>query len=233
MNKLCCKLSIGYQIGAVGAVGVVGLIFVGLLYLFGSMALSASNRELEKVNATLERLAAVKLDLLEARRGEKDFLLRKKDEYAEKQRAAVASFNVDMKGLKELLPSDEQGRIDKFTSLVSDYVRQFSRVVDIAHKVGLDESSGLQGAMYTSLRDVEKAVEERHEVALEAALLQLRQFEKNFLIRHDVKELERMRGAFNRFNVSLQQSSMAGEAARVTERMMVYQRAFGELATAI
>jgi methyl-accepting chemotaxis protein len=188
---------------------------------------------LEIGNATLETLDNVKIDLLEARRAEKDFLLRRKEDYSVKNRAALTKFRKDIKALHDIEDADHQDVLNKIAASVDEYGRQFNVTAEAAQKVGFDENSGLLGAMRQSVHEIEQAVQAKHEIRLEAALLMMRRYEKDFLMRHDAKSLDAMKEAAARFNAALAQSSMGGEAERISERLTAYLRDFNSLAAAI
>src|SRR5438309_6083587 len=81
------SLSIGrvsHKVAALGAIGVVGLIAVAAIYFFGNAAQQA-NRDMAAAARTISRLSAESsVALLDARRAEKDFLLRSDDKYVKR-----------------------------------------------------------------------------------------------------------------------------------------------------
>jgi len=80
------NIRMAYKIGSLGAVGILGLLLVGVIYFVGSetqtryqtIAAAAS-----AVEATTNKLL---IQLLQSRRHEKDFLLRKDEQYVERHR---------------------------------------------------------------------------------------------------------------------------------------------------
>src|SRR5216684_752900 len=103
MARLLSHIGISRQIGLVGLIGVIGLIVVGGSYYVGSVKLAEAGRELAQSNSGLATLAAVKIDLLEARRSEKDFQLRRKEDYVKKHATALAAFTRDAGALRDLV----------------------------------------------------------------------------------------------------------------------------------
>src|SRR5947209_2086084 len=93
-------------------------------------------------------LKLVEINLLEARRAEKDFLLRRKDDYVQKNDSAASAASRDLKtSCGPILRAESRAVADKIILLVADYVTRFAAVVQAEHKVGLDENSGLQGSL--------------------------------------------------------------------------------------
>src|ERR1700692_1490848 len=103
MNRFLDRLGINRQITLVGMLGVVGLIIVGIVYYIGNAEQSGAQQRLGRATQSLDTLNAVKIDLLEARRSEKDFLLRRKDDYVQKHDVAVAAASRDLVVLRALV----------------------------------------------------------------------------------------------------------------------------------
>src|SRR5258708_25032932 len=95
MTRILSRLGVSYQIGLVGLIGVIGLVVVGIVYYFGSNELASAGRALEQSNSGLATLAEIKIDLLETRRAEKDFLLRRKEYDIKQHDEALAKFAAD------------------------------------------------------------------------------------------------------------------------------------------
>jgi methyl-accepting chemotaxis protein len=231
MRGIFAHIRICYQIGLVGLSGVLGLLIVGGLYYYGGMELAASNRRLERANATLALLDRIKIDLLEVRRGEKDFLLRHSLDYVKKHADALARFKDDLTSLAELKDSRSRAPIDKVAVAISEYEKQFGAVVDTAVKIGLSENSGLQGTLRQSVHDIEKTIVGDDDARLDAAMLMMRRHEKDFFARLDRQYLDEMKEASARFSELLGQSSLpVGQKTHILEQLAGYQGDFAAAA---
>ncbi len=233
MKKLLSKFGVAYQIGLVGGLGVVGLVLVGLLYYGGTVEVAASNRALERTNAGLALLDQVKIDLLEARRSEKDYLLRRNEEFAKKQAEALARFRRDSKALGALVDARDRALIEKVGAAMAEYETQFGVVVADTAKVGIDENSGLQGTLRDSVHGIEHTIDDDKDARLDAAMLMMRRHEKDFFARLERKYLEQMTAAAVRFGELLAQSPLpAAQKADITAKLVAYQHDFKAAAEA-
>ena len=84
-NRWICmnlRIRLSHKIAAIGAIGVLGLAIVGGLYLFGSWTQARSQKNAEDASAIAMLTSKLSNQMLQARRAEKDFLLRRDDRYA-------------------------------------------------------------------------------------------------------------------------------------------------------
>jgi methyl-accepting chemotaxis protein len=226
MQRILGRIGIRYQIGFVGLAGVLGLVLVGGLYYIGNQHLAVSDRSLERANASLAMLDRMKIDLLEAQRDEKDFLLWRSDEFVKKHTAALARSKQDGAALSALVGPDRQALIDKVAAMMGEYEKQFGAVVGDVVKVGRDENDGLQGALRGSAQEIEKTIGDE-DARLDAAMLIMRRHEKDFLARLDGKYVAQMRQAAARFSELLALSALPAERkSEIAKQLVSYQRDF-------
>jgi methyl-accepting chemotaxis protein len=227
VNKLLSRFRIAYQIGLIGAIGVFGLLVVGIFYFTGLSVETKAQQDLARANDALSILGAVKVDLLEARRSEKDFLLRLSDDYVKKQAAAVDAFGKGAATLSALVSGDIRQQIEKVSAGVAQYKAQFSAVVADAVKFGYNENAGLQGSLRASVHAIEDLVNAEKNSALDAAMLMMRRHEKDFFARKDPQYLDAMKKAASRFGETLDASAMASDSKAVIHaKLDAYQRDF-------
>jgi methyl-accepting chemotaxis protein len=227
MGKFFTRIGIRHQIDLVGLLGVLGLLLVGGLDYYGGNQLAASNQRLERADAILSLLDRIKIDLLEARRSEKDFLLRRNQDYAKKQAGALDHFSNDRVALAALMDDASRATIAKMAAAIAEYERQFRVVVDTAARIGLDENSGLQGTLRQSAHDIERIVVGDDDVRLEAAMLTMRRHEKDFFARLDRQYLDEMQKASARFSERLGQSGLpADHKENISGQLSLYQHDF-------
>ena len=223
------KIGIAGQTGAIGAVGVLGVLFVGALHYMGAEKLGEINRELETEYAILDKASAVKMDMLEARRYEKDFLLRRNAKELEKHAGTMAKFNRDIQGLREVHAKEARAALEKLGTTVGEYGKQFQAVSAVIRKEGFDEDSGLQGALRASVHDIEHTVEGLKNQGLEAGMLLMRRHEKDFIARLDKKYEDKWSEAAQAFRAQL--GWLPPETkTQIEEKLAAYQRDFNALA---
>jgi methyl-accepting chemotaxis protein len=233
MTSALSRIGVRYQIGLVGLVGVISLIVVGVLYYTGSRESADAGRALERSNASLAKLAEVEIDLLQARRSEKDFLLRRKDEYVQIHEAALVKFSSDAAALQALDGGRFRSQLDNISTIVGQYKNQFGVVAADQRQIGLDENSGLQGSLRGSVHAIEALLVDDKNDGLEAAMLMMRRHEKDFFARIDRKYLDAMKEAATKFSDKLSAAAIPSEHKPViSEKLDAYQRDFRAAAEA-
>jgi methyl-accepting chemotaxis protein len=233
MTRILSRIGVSYQIGLVGLIGVIGLIVVGIVYYFGSNELATASRSLEQSNSGLAKLAEVKVDLLEMRRSEKDFLLRRKEDFVKKHDAALAEFTRDAAEFRNLVGDARRVELDKVSAAIAHYQTQFGVVADDVRKVGFDENSGLQGKLRGSVHDIEALLDGDKDDSLDVAMLTMRRHEKDFLARVDRKYIDAMKEAALRFGEKLKAANIpTAQKSAISEKLAAYQREFLAMAEA-
>ena len=87
--------------------------------------------------------------LLQMRRAEKDFLLRKDMEYVDKELGLYSTLRQRIEALPPQVHAE-------FMPLLSQYQQQFMQLVDAYRQIGLDHDSGLQGRFRNQAHLVEQ-----------------------------------------------------------------------------
>src|SRR5258708_23320953 len=81
MRRVRFQLRLTHKIAAIGCVGVAGLAAVGMIYQQGMWSQDAARKMAEDTRAISGLTKRISIEMLEARRDEKNFLLRKPDFY--------------------------------------------------------------------------------------------------------------------------------------------------------
>ncbi len=79
------NVRMAYKIGSLGAVGILGLLLVGAIYFVGSATQTRYQKLAAAASAVEATTNKLLIQLLQSRRHEKDFLLRKDDQYVKQQ----------------------------------------------------------------------------------------------------------------------------------------------------
>ena len=90
MKKVISRFSLKIQIGLIGAIGALALLLLGSFQQYERNRESAFWTKAQAVSALHEQITSLKLTLLEARRAEKDFLLRNDEKYVVRNKEMVA-----------------------------------------------------------------------------------------------------------------------------------------------
>ena len=142
------RLRLSHKIGVIGAIGVLGLVIVGGLYLFGSWTQARSQKTAEDASALAKLTNKLSIQMLQARRAEKDFLLRRDDRYAKNHGEVVKTVAANMDDITQRLTALNQAELAQNLATAradyDTYVKHFKALVDAVHKNGLTENDGLQ-----------------------------------------------------------------------------------------
>ena len=231
-SGILSNLSIRTKIMSVVALGVLGLAASAGITFWSK----ATERQIQVVMDDAERATArlYRLDiaLLEARRHEKDFLLRRQDQYVERQSKAVAEAGAILRELDgQLAATDLAARLGRIGAELGGYGRAFAELADQQRRVGLNESAGLQGALRKSVREVEEVLQKASEDAVAVRMLMMRRHEKDFLARLDRRYADLMKAEADKFEATLAASASLSAAPKtqIRQLMVAYQRDFAGL----
>ena len=235
--SLTARLNVRQLIWALSLLGIVGIAALAGVY-FTTAALLGREEAVADGAAEIERLVlTLDSQLLEARRAEKDFLLRTDERYVTRH-AEIAERSTALLGAieKKLTSPDDAVMRDLLTggrTGFGAYLRAFQVVVAAQRKLGHDENSGLQGSLRNSVRDAEAQLAKANEKELTILMLMMRRHEKDFILREDARYLGEMKKRGEEFASSLKASSL-GDAAResVSAKMAAYQKDFASYAAA-
>ena len=189
MTKLFSRLRLGHKIGAIGAVGVFGLVTVGAIYFTGNAAQESYRRTADAAREISRLSDQSALALLQARRAEKDFLRRSDEQYVKRHADVVRVATEKLDALAARVAAanlpDIASLLDSVRQGFNTYVKTFATLADARHRQGLDEKSGLQGALRDSVHAIETNLAAVDEPRLMVAMLMMRRHEKDFILRGD------------------------------------------------
>lgn len=231
MIGLNIRLGLGHKIFGVGAIGVIGLLTVGAIYFYGTFSVAHHQKVADEAGGAGALPTKILIQLLEMRRAEKDFLLRNDDRYAKRHGTITQSIDVNLGALTQQLKAGQQsglvGKIDAVGSGFENYKKHFSALVDAKHKIGLNENSGLEGSLRTSVHAIETALKKFDDAPANAAMLTMRRHEKDFMLRRDVKYADQMKKAAGAFAAIVARSEFPAVAKEeIVKLLAAYQRDF-------
>jgi methyl-accepting chemotaxis protein len=229
MAKLSAWATIRYQILLLGLIGVAGMASIA-----GINAWSAAETNRINISAAAVRTAntlenRMRIALLEARRHEKDYLLRPDDRIPARHATAIADAERSINGLTEPL-SGHPHELDQLRDVRRDmlaYVEAFDTVQNDVQVVGMNENLGLQGQLRRSVHEVEDRLDGIDLPEAKIAMLMMRRHEKDFTLRLDPKYGEMVGQRMSAFTAALDATSVS-EATRAAlmQRMTAYQETF-------
>ena len=112
------------------------------------------------------------------------------------------------------------------TSL-EQYQAHFVAVVELKRQLGLDEKSGLEGRLRTSVHDIESRIDQLHESALLITMLMMRRHEKDFMLRRDAKYGDDMKKRASELTIGIENANIPEVAkTELKQKLADYQRDF-------
>ena len=158
------NLRLSHKIAALGALGIVGLVLVGIIYSLGHASQEHYRRIAADTRDIADQIDKLAIDLLEARRAEKEFLLGLDERQVARHTELTKTIGDDLVTLKRLAADPGYAAIAAKADLVrrgfDAYSRHIGTLVDVRRKLGLNEKSGLEGALRESAHVMERRLKE-------------------------------------------------------------------------
>src|SRR4030088_218830 len=220
-----------HKIVAIGVAGIVGVILVGGMHVYGESEMAVYRDTAENARTISELSSKIEIELLEGRRAEKDFLLRNDSKKADSQIAIGKSVAADIDMLHGKIVaagrSDLARQIEAMRTSLEQYQAHFVKVVELKRQLGLDEKSGLEGRLRTSVHDIESRIDQLHESALLTTMLMMRRHEKDFMLRRDAKYGDDMKKRASELTIGIENANIPEAAkAELKQKLADYQRDF-------
>lgn len=169
-----------------------GIIIAFMLIMSISAFFNIKNNS--RLNQLMENYDHISIFMLQARRAEQDYFLRKDHEYSVANAAAVDSMLSRFELLKkEKWDKETELKLDSLNEIMHDYKREFIKIVSLCEKKGLDENSGLYGEFRKLTHSIEASIKERNLGAnVQVQLLLCRRHEKDYMMRKDSSYIARL-----------------------------------------
>src|SRR5581483_1943617 len=228
MQSILSSLKISLQITMVGVIGIVGLLAVGGVYEWSVVRQRAAEAVMARAVANGDLDNDIQLGMLQARRHEKDFLLRRKVEYADMHAATMKTVGEKLAALSSsLADSENRELLTEIESGIKAYGEQFAAMRKIAETVGLDETKGLLGELRNAVHEVEDQLKDVDQPKMMVAMLMMRRHEKDFLARLDPQYGNELKQRLPEFTAALEAATLPAEQkAAIRAKMDIYQKTF-------
>jgi methyl-accepting chemotaxis protein len=213
------------------AVMLASFAFVAAIHAGASGREARAEARIEKARKADMAADELSRAFLEARRHEKDFLLRKGAASIRAHAEAMGRAERAADQLDGLVEGAAGGALSAARSDLDEYGRQFEGIVAEQGRVGLDENSGLMGRLRASVHEVEAILKANGELHLDNLMLMMRRHEKDFLARLDRKYVDEFRSRGGEFAAALARTAFPDAVkADIAAKMDAYQRGFLEAA---
>src|SRR5262249_38072100 len=107
MHKLLAKLRIGKQILIVGWIGILGIVLIAAIVVWNARTQGEAEAAMSVAQTNRGMETGLQIDFLQARRHEKDFLLRHDPALADQQAAIVDKLLAELAELRRQLAQPE------------------------------------------------------------------------------------------------------------------------------
>lgn len=219
-------------IGAFGLVSIL-LIAVSVLSILTMDSMNRGEKDLIGNEFSMEKNALeINVKMLEARRSEKDFLMRLDPNYVDKVMIATAGIKKNAEEIKKLdVPQERKDMADKTILLTSEYEKLFMDVVGLYRIKGLNENSGLQNQQLLAARAVEDEIRKQDDTLLMSDFLELRKDELTYALSKDTSHQATFHDNEKKLQNHLSESKLSQDIKdNINARLLVYSLAFDKTA---
>jgi methyl-accepting chemotaxis protein len=210
--------------------GAFAVLFIQ--YEYGQSLLDEADEKDRNVRQLGSLINKVELDILEARKVEKDFLLYNDKKYVDSHKAITDGVAAGIETLSAELEKSGQQELGKnLTSSFAAYRDNFNQVVELKVQFGLDDEKGLRAKLARNAKNIERILKGSNELDLQARMMFVRRHEMNFINTLDPvhqrrleRDLETMRGKVPDAEITERYKT------RITEAIVKYLNTFLEVA---
>lgn len=220
MSKLHMNFTVKNKFILIGSLVLLSMLGVLGLGLYTTTTL----KNFDEMSISIERVDSAMLML---RRNEKDFLARNDLKY-------LAKFDKNFKKLRTHVVSlaaalDNAGldtqSITALVKIFNNYQSRFHDIVEIQKKIGLHPKDGLYGSLREAVHGAETEIKALDDQGLRAEMLQLRRNEKDFMLRHKLKYLDKFNKNIDIFIQDLNSREYADEIKQKIQSLMEQYKA--------
>ncbi|MBF0583531.1 MAG: hypothetical protein HQL80_04760 [Magnetococcales bacterium] len=199
---------------------MVGLLFLGVVWRYqsGMLALEQNYERMMENSVPQKELALeIASAMLQARRAEKDFLLRMDSSQEEKVAKQVALVQELTQGLTTVAGKENDADLLRNTATIREnigtYGKAFAGLAAAWKQKGLTPDTGLRGTFRDAAHHLEAQLKEFDVDGLRTLLLEARRAEKDLRLRRDAKYGNRHHEVMKAF-VQLLDQSLLGETTK-------------------
>ncbi|MBR0827388.1 HAMP domain-containing protein [Bradyrhizobium manausense] len=229
------SIRLTHKVMAIGLFGLIGLVAFGTIYEIGSLFQDTSRAIANRARAIADLDKQLSIEMLEARRNEKDFQQRRNESYTKAHAELVGPINRDFDELERLTASGDtralSDRIRQAHDGFKRYAADFAALVAAEIKLGLNETLGLTGSLRAAVHDIESKLKEIDNPRLTSWMLTMRRHEKDFMLRRDPKYVAELKKAAAEFSKAMEAAAVpAAIMTDITAKLGKYQSEFSSWA---
>jgi methyl-accepting chemotaxis protein len=132
--------------------------------------------------------------MLQLRRSEKDFLLRKDTKYRDKSEKIFSATHPLIESMEQRLTETtiSTSELSAIKKGLREYEKQFNRLIEVYVEKGLHKNAGVYGKLRADTHALESELAANNDFESHVALLTLRRHEKDFILRSDEKYIDKL-----------------------------------------
>ncbi|SMC96620.1 methyl-accepting chemotaxis protein [Rhizobium sp. RU36D] len=227
------NMKISYRIFLLASIAFLGLAVNAGIFMV-QRSLDADYRQKTERFAELSReMAGFRTDLLENRRREKDFLLRKDEQSQQAFDKAADQANQALSRLANGVDPDMRDAVASIAVGYKTYVDATHGLFEKNRDLGLTPDQGLEGAMRKAVHNIEAVVKSVEARDLLISVLTLRRHEKDFILRRDPKYIGQHATEAEKLLSIAQEQLAAEQMATVKASLDAYAQAFARYAAVV
>ncbi|MBR0685164.1 methyl-accepting chemotaxis protein [Bradyrhizobium manausense] len=229
MSGLSIRLT--HKVMAIGLFGLVGLVAFGAIYEMGSLSQDASRDVANRARAIADINKQISIEMLEARRNEKNFQQRRNESYAKAHAELVGPINREFDEVERLMAGGGMVALFDKTKQAQEgfkrYTADFNALVAAETRLGLSETLGLSGSLRSAVHDIEAKLKEVDDPRSTSWMLMMRRHEKDFMLRRDPKYIAELKKAAAEFSKAIEVVAVPTPVMNdITAKLQRYQSEF-------
>lgn len=226
--KFFADLPIAVRVGALSAIAVVAIGVLLGTALYSQQIVSHEIDNLAEYSQMDFKVSQVQAHAQNMQRSQKDFLLNKDMAFVEEYKAEFEKAQSNLNDVDTKPQSASiKDNIAKLRDVLDQHKAKFDALTSELTRMGLDESTGLQGSLRTAVHDVESKLDAANLDALTVKMLMMRRHEKDFMLRGDEKYIGRISERRAEFADLLPKSGLPdAEQAEIGKLLDTYQASF-------
>jgi len=187
------NMRITHKLSLILVIVLFGFAAIGIAYKYVLDTNNQSTTDTEQLSDFGTHVDKVHIDLLEARRIEKDFIIQNELSLIDQFENKMTDARENLAKLDSLAPASMGlASLENIQELFRRYHSDFYGIAEAQVMLGFDETKGLQGEMRSDAHKIEALLKKYSEPKLLASLLQMRRHEKDLILRSDEKYIQRM-----------------------------------------
>ena len=192
-----------------------GFVIIGLAYQQVLEADRNATNVSEKMSAFERGLHEVQLELLNAKKSESDFYLKKYPIFLGKFDTRIIVASQTLKDLTNLVRDESELKIvTQLGDAFEKYREKFIEAAESQIEIGLDENTGLNSKMVKIKNAIDTSIQQHSAPSLDRSFLKIRQYENLFAQKENQKYRNLVTDELKTFNTLAGKSKMPAEAKK-------------------